>query len=114
MPKSDTRPKYYLDACVFLALINKEPGEPVVTAILEEATNNKIAIYTSMLSITEVSYTKIEKDQAALSDEDELKLSKLWEPPSPVQLVDSHELIIHMARDIMRQCIEKQLRVVKP
>ena len=109
MAKTVAVPRYYLDACSLLAMIDGEPIGKTVEAVLVEATEGKIEVFTSVVSITEVAFSKIEQDKKKLSPEAEAKINKLWEPPSPVKLVDVHELISKNARELIRDAVEKGL-----
>jgi predicted nucleic acid-binding protein len=93
----------YWDACVFLAWINNEPGRAsVVDALLRSTRAGDREVVTSVLTITEVAFAAAEK-QGALSPAELAKIDNLWEPPSPIKLVEVHRLIAHDARQLMRQ-----------
>lgn len=99
-------PRYYWDADVLLSIINANPDRmPVLNAILDDAQNGKIEIYTSMLSIVEVAWAMSEKDTKALDPEINEKIDNLWRPPSPIKLVDIYPLLVYEARELMRQSI---------
>lgn len=60
---------------------------------------------TSVLSITEVAYATIERDNALLDVATEAQISKLWEAGSPIKLVEIYELIALKAQQLMRRAI---------
>lgn len=103
MPGDRLRRSYW-DACVFLAWINGEPGRStVVDALLRSARAREFEIVTSVISITEVALAAEEKRTGALSVVTLAAIDNLWEPPSPVKLVEVHRLIAIDARNLMRQ-----------
>src|SRR5579859_8179649 len=115
MGKSDPRkPKYYVDACVFIDLIehpaDQEPAK-TIAAILEAAENGECEVVTSTVTIAEVWHAKSEIDHRAPDPEVARKISQLWNPTSsPVQLIDFHELIAREAVAILRSGIDKGWR----
>jgi len=62
---------------------------------------------TSVLSIVEVAFAKYEQDAKALDAATEAKISKLWEPGSPVQLVEFYELLARDAQKLIRSAISE-------
>ena len=64
-------------------------------------------IVTSVLSITEVAFAKIEQDQKALDPEVERKIDKLWQVGAPIKIVEMYELIAVRAKHLMRTAVEK-------
>jgi predicted nucleic acid-binding protein len=62
---------YLLDACALLAWINEEKGQGYeeVDALLERARTGEIAIYMSIINLTEVYYGLIRDDGAKIADE---------------------------------------------
>jgi len=59
--------RLYWDACVFLSAVSATPDRlPTIQAILDDCDRQQVAIYTSMLSITEVAFGGAEKDGKAL------------------------------------------------
>jgi predicted nucleic acid-binding protein len=94
----------YWDACVFLAWINGEPGRSdVVESLLRSARAGDLEIVTSVISVTEVAFAAPEKQSGAPSPATLATLDSLWEPPSPIKLVEVHRLIATGARNLMRQ-----------
>lgn len=98
--------RLYWDACVFLAAVNGEPDRvPHIDAIMDAAAKGDLFIYTSTVSIVEVSFAAQERDQQVLDEATEDKISQLWEPGTPVGLIEFHELVAAEARDLVRQAL---------
>lgn len=105
----------YWDACVFLAWINGEPGRAtVVDSLLRSARAGDFEIVTSVISITEVAFAATEKQSGALAPATLATIDRLWEPPSPVKLVEVHRLIATDARNLMRQATPDGLALKPP
>ena len=86
MPASTRR--IYVDANVLLAYLGNETGRAeIVEALLDEARRSEIEIITSVLSIAEVAFGAQERD-AGLTPEGEAQIDTLWQPASPITLVD--------------------------
>lgn len=99
-------PRVYWDACVFLSYVNGLPDRlPDIDALLAEARRGEIDILTSTISMVEVAFGRVEQDQTALSTEVEAKINRLWEPQSPVKMVEFHRLIAEDAQRLMRSGI---------
>lgn len=111
----DRRLRSYWDACVFLAWINGEPGRAtVVDSLLRSARAGDLEIVTSVISITEVALAANEKKSGALSPASLAAIDALWEPPSPIKLVEVHRLIATDARNLMRQATPDGLALKPP
>ncbi len=110
------RPKRsYWDACVFLAWINGEPDRSaVVDELLRSARAGDLEIITSVISVTEVAFAAAEKQSGALSPATLAAIDSLWEPPSPIKLVEVHRLIATDARDLMRRAAPDALALKAP
>jgi predicted nucleic acid-binding protein len=95
------------DANVFLSYINGDAARlPDIDALLTQS-GTDFQIVTSALSVVEVAFAKIEQDGRALDDETEQRIDALWEPPSPVQLVEFYPLLANEARALIRQAIPR-------
>ena len=57
------------------------------------------------MSLTEVAFAAQEKDNRALDQEAEDRISGLWALDGPVRLAEFHSLIGHEARQLIRQAI---------
>lgn len=111
-PKDKPRRSYW-DSCVFLALINREPGRStVVNELMEHARKGDLEVVTSLLTITEVAYAVAEKHSPSTATL--AGIDKLWDHASPVKLVEFHRLIAVDARDLMRQGLPKGLSLKPP
>ena len=107
-----TGPKYYWDACVFLSWIDGTLNRgPTIEAILTDCENEKLEIYTSSLSITEVAFLPAEKDRKILDRQVEEKIDNLWLPPSPIRLVDMYQRIAFEAKALIREAITRGWRL---
>jgi predicted nucleic acid-binding protein len=98
MPAEAVRRLYYVDANVLLAYVGNETGgADIVEALLDEARRGEIEIITSVLSIAEVAFGAQERD-AGLTPEGEAHIDTLWQPASPITLVDVSETTAREAR----------------
>jgi len=57
---------------------------------------------TSMLSIVEVAWGKLEQDGKLLDPTTEQTINKLWDMGSPIEVVEFYELIAEDAKTLMR------------
>lgn len=97
----------YWDANVFLSYINGDAARlPDIDSLLAQS-GSDFQIITSALSVVEVAFAKIEQDGRALDDATERKIDALWEPASPVQLVEFYPLLANEARALIRQAIPR-------
>lgn len=111
MPASAQR--VYLDANALVAYVGGEPARaPVMRSLLQEAHRGEVDILTSVLSITEVAYGAQERD-AGLSAAGEQEIDTLWEPASPITLVDISERVTRDARSIIREARAQNLSGVR-
>lgn len=105
-------PRYYWDSCVFLSYIEGTPDRvDDIEAVLLEAEEGKIEIYTSTVSVAEVAFAKQEKDGRALDAATEARIESLWMAPSPVILVEFHRLIANDARRLVRASMVQKLKL---
>jgi predicted nucleic acid-binding protein len=101
-------PRYYWDACVFVAWLNGEPERcPNIEASLERAEKQEVAVITSTLSVVEVAYTTEEALGGGLTDAVIDAIEDLWAPGSVIKRVELHILIAEQARDLIRQAKAK-------
>ena len=111
MPASPQR--VYLDANTLVAYIGGEAGRaPVMRALLQEAHRGEVDILTSVLSITEVAYGAQERD-SGLTTAGEQQIDALWEPASPITLVDISERVTRDARSIIRDTKTQNLSGIR-
>jgi predicted nucleic acid-binding protein len=105
-------PRIYWDACVFLSYVNEHPDRVGnIETLLEEASREEIEILTSTVSIVEVAFGAQEQEQEALSADVEAKINTLWQPASPVEMVEFHILIAEEAQQLMRSGIPQGWRL---
>ena len=100
-------PVIYWDACVPLSYINGRADRlPQIEALMQQS-GKDCHIITSVLSVTEVAFAKLEQDAKILDPAVEEKISKLWQGGSPIQLVEFYEVIAIKAQRLMRAAILK-------
>jgi predicted nucleic acid-binding protein len=98
----------YWDSCVFISYIEADQARIAdIDALFEEARKGSLEIVTSVATITEVAFIESERYGQALDRSVEQEIDKLWTPPSPVKLVEFHQLIATDARDLQRLAMTK-------
>jgi predicted nucleic acid-binding protein len=100
-------PFIYWNACVFLSYINGITDRVANIDPMLRKSGTEFQIITSAMTIIEVAFGKVEQDQQILDEEMEKKINALWEPPSPIQLVEYYPLLGHEAKALMRQSITR-------
>ncbi len=99
-------PKIYWDSSVLLAYVNADRGHiGDIDAVLEEAARGVIELVTSTVTIAEVAFGAAEQQGQALDPAVEAKIGALWQPSSPVKLVEFHALIAAEAVQLIRQVL---------
>lgn len=105
------RPRVYADACVILAYIsNEEDRADIVQSVLDDARTERIDLFTSVMSITEVAY--IEADNTDPSANEDL-IDQLWAPASPITLIDISQRVARNARSVVRRARQEGFRGVR-
>ena len=105
------RPRVYADACVILAYIsNEEDRADTVQSVLDDARTERIDLFTSVMSITEVAY--IEADNTDPSANEDL-IDQLWAPASPITLIDISQRVARNARSVVRRARQEGFRGVR-
>lgn len=106
--------RVYLDANVLIAYVaNEQDRAGVVAAVLGDARDEKIELFTSALSIAEVAY--ISTDQHGVDPlGNEEAIDQLWIPASPINVMDVSIRVARDARTIIRQSRSSSTRTVKP
>src|SRR3954462_3202894 len=101
----------YWDANVFLAFIKQEAGRvDIIEQILTECSEKgERKVITSTFSIIEVSFTGVEKQTGILDPSVEKDLDAMWSDRSAIDLIDCHEDIAKLSRDLMRYSVENKL-----
>jgi predicted nucleic acid-binding protein len=93
----------YWDACVFLSYINGVVERlPDIDGLLAEAEKRAVRLITSVVTVVEVATSETERTSGALDPQVEAKIASLWQPPSPIDLVDFHPLIAAGALRLIR------------
>lgn len=87
---------------------------PHIDAVLEEARQGKVEIFTSTASITEVAFGSVEMDERTLEPKIQAAIEGLWTPASPIRLSEVSVLVVEKARDIMRSAVSAGAKVPKP
>ncbi len=94
-------PRVYFDANVLLAYVGDEEGRAdTVQTLLHEGRRGEIEILTSVLSIAEVAFGALERDNG-LTVEGEAAIEELWTPASPIQLIDVTQALTRQARTLI-------------
>jgi predicted nucleic acid-binding protein len=100
MPSS--LPVFYWDACVILSYVNGTPDRlPDIEAMLSRS-GKDFTLVTSVLSIVEVAFAKVEQDAKELSEERAAAIAKMWEPGSPISMAEFFQLIAEDAQQLIR------------
>lgn len=107
----ENTPKFYLDTCVFIDLIEHGPLSDkgkLLTSLFEDAEARKCELVTSVITIAEVLWAKAEKDGKKVSPKTQQIINALWHPQSsPVRLIDVHEAIARDAQNLLRSHLHK-------
>ena len=104
----------YLDANVLIAFVaNEQDRAGVVAAVLGDARDKKIELFTSVLSIAEVAFisTNLAGVDPLGSEE---AIDQLWVPASPINVMEVSTRVAREARGIIRRSKSLTLRTVKP
>lgn len=115
MPDKRKPRRVYLDSCVYLSYINQESDKLAdIDAIFREADRGETELWTSVVTITEVAFAKIEQDGKLPDAETLAKIDALWTPPAATKLVEFYEAIARDARDLMRVALPQGRKPLKP
>ncbi len=88
---------------VFLSYINGHAARlPVIDAVLEESQRGDLTIITSTISLTEVAFAEMEKQNRVLEPAQEQAIDALFSDREVVTLIDFHELVAREARRLLR------------
>ena len=110
---TDGKPIVYWDACVPLSYINETTDRlPHIEGIMTEvAQKQEFHLATSVISIVEVAWAKMEQDGKILDLDTEARIAKLWQVGSPIELVEYFEEIGEKAKRLMRIGMTKGWRL---
>lgn len=99
------------DSCTFLSFIEATAGRAeALHAIFEEAVRKEIRLLASVICVTEVAFTAAERKKR-LSKKTEKAIAKLWQPGSPVEIVDYSLGIARKAQTLLRHKILKKIHL---
>lgn len=100
--KKKVIPVYYWDANVFTAYVKKEKGRwETIEGLLEDCDNGDCIIWTSTLSIAEVTKGNTEVGKI-VPMRTQNKIDGLWEPPSKIKLIEVSQMVVKEARNVIR------------
>ncbi len=77
----------------------------MIKAVLLEVDTRKVRLFSSTFAVSEVAFTKTERDSGVLDPQIEQTIDELWRPGGPITLVEYHFRIAEKARNLMRQAI---------
>jgi predicted nucleic acid-binding protein len=98
----------YWDSCVFLKYINNESESSIIEELMRRAESNQVIIYTSTITIAEVTHAAQERNQSALNSVVESLLQNLF---SPIKLVDYSITIGFETRDFIRNAMTHSKKI---
>lgn len=99
----DKTPKVYWDACTFIEYVNGVSVDDPIGIVVEAAIKRRVQIYTSVISIAEVAYGKIEKNSGNLDKNIERQIEKLWQAGSPFFQIEVFGSLCHQAKALLRE-----------
>lgn len=106
--------RIYWDACCFVSYVAEDETRiDDLSQLMNDASAFQHEIYTSILSMVEVSFCPIEKRRRELSDQQYRKINNLWKPASPIKVVELFPTIATKAQELIRQKIVNGL-ALKP
>lgn len=105
---------FYWDSCVFMSYINGHKDRmPTIEALWREiGGNNSARIITSYFTQVEVAFAEREMNEGKLDPDIEQAIKNMWRDESVV-LVELHQTITDISRDLMRTALERGLSVPK-
>ena len=107
--------KAYVDSCVYLAYVNNESAKmPDIDAVFAEAGRKEIELWTSVVTISEVAFAKLEQDGKLPDEATMVRIDALWLPPAPTKLIEFYEAIARDARDVVRLALPDGRKPLKP
>lgn len=100
----------YWDSAVFLSHLNGIPGrqEIIQDVITEIAEDKRSIIYTSSVSIVEVTHVQHEKEKWRLDPVAEEAINRMWEDKSVIRIADDGVHIAEMAKKLIRDAIPNE------
>lgn len=106
---------FYWDSNVFLSYLNGQSDrtEAIRSLWTEVSSANGNHIFTSTFTIAEVAFVEAEKLQKSTSAKIEKRIDDMWKDPA-IKLVEAPEIVMRMARSIMRKAVDQGRRTLKP
>jgi len=103
----------YWDACVFVALLNQDPGrwETLVTMLDQFEEDDGARVVTSTITKVEAALAAAERANRRLDEDVLAKMDHLWEGSPTICLVEFHDEIATMARELVRHAITQKWRL---
>lgn len=100
----------YWDACVFVALLNKDPDrcQTLVTMLEQFEEDDSARVVTSTITKVEAAFTAAERANQVLDDSVLAEMDHLWEGSPTIYLVEFHDEIATMARELIRYAITQK------
>lgn len=93
---------------MFLKYINNESESSIIEELMRQAESNQINIYTSTITIAEVTHVAQERNQSALNSVVESVLQNLF---GPIKLVDYSITIGFETRDFIRTAMTHSKKI---
>lgn len=113
--RPDSLKLVYWDSCVFLSMIEGDAERmDGIHSVLDEMKQGRIKIYTSVLSIAEVTFVKTEREKNALDKAVEERIAALWQPGSPFVLVDVFREIVIDSQKLVRDSLKHGMTIKPP
>src|SRR5687767_3034170 len=95
---SEPKPRRYIDADVLISYIEDVPARAdIIEGIFEDAAEGRIELVTSLITMVEVRYAESEKRTKKLGKKVTEKIERLWQPSSPIGLVEESEFVVRGA-----------------
>lgn len=101
-------PKLYWDSCIFLKYLNNEPGSDTIETLLSDAEAAKITIFTSTITIAEVTHACHERNQSILDPATDSLLQNLF---THIKFAEYSVTIGYETRDFIRKMIKQSIKI---
>jgi len=100
----------YWDACVFVSLLNKDPDrcQTLVTMLEQFEEDDSARVVTSTITKVEAAFTAAERANQVLDEDVLAEMDHLWEGSPTICLVEFHDEIATMARELIRHAITQK------
>lgn len=102
----------YWDACVFIDFLEENPERiSDINAVIFEVDKSASVIYTSQITVVEVSYPPNRGDGEHISPETNAKLDRLWYAHPLISVVEFNPAIARIARDLIQHRLDDGWRL---